>query len=528
VAEPINSYDEVPYASHPFAQTHPDRLAAIATMLGLDPPAVDRCRVLELGCASGGNLIPMAEGLPNASFLGIDLSEKQVVQGQEQITSLRLTNLELRHMDIATASADLGTFDYVICHGVFSWVARPVQEKILSLCEELLSPKGIAYISYNTLPGWRMRGTIRDMMLFHAGAISSPQQRVEQAVALLKFMAEAAVKQNTSYGNFLTSELELLRHTTESYVFHDHLEEHNDPLYFHQFVERAATHGLRYVGEAEVPTMVPDHFSPEVSEVLNRLSPDQVRLEQYLDFLRNRTFRQTLLCRATEQPNYKVAAQRLTLLNVASPMRPVSATPRLERGVEEEFHGPDDLRIQSGEPIVKAALTLLGEAWPQSIPFARLRALASERVRPGPLHDSTAIRQETEILASTLWRFYATASTQVLHLTTTPFRGTRRIGERPVARPLARWQAERGEYVTNLLHGITPLREGERRLLAGLDGQHDENALLQILEASLARGELTVQEQGEPVTNPQRIRELLREALTATLADFVRSALMAA
>jgi cyclopropane fatty-acyl-phospholipid synthase-like methyltransferase len=149
---PRTSYDEVPYESHPFPQTHPDRLATIATLLGLRPPPVQRCRVLELGCAAGGNLIPMALGLPQSSFVGIDLSAVEVAEGQQLIAQLGLKNVQLRHLSILDAGPDLGRFDYILCHGVYSWVPTAVQDKILDVCKHNLSPHGVAYVSYNTLP----------------------------------------------------------------------------------------------------------------------------------------------------------------------------------------------------------------------------------------------------------------------------------------------------------------------------------------------------------------------------------------
>jgi 2-polyprenyl-3-methyl-5-hydroxy-6-metoxy-1,4-benzoquinol methylase len=156
------SYDEVPYESHPYPQTHPSRLAAVATLFGLRPPAVETARVLELGCAAGGNLTPVAEAFPKATLLGVDASARQIGDGQRFVERLGLSNLTLKHANILDLGPDLGTFDYIICHGVFSWVQTPVQEKILDICAKHLSPSGIAYISYNTYPGWHMRGMIRD------------------------------------------------------------------------------------------------------------------------------------------------------------------------------------------------------------------------------------------------------------------------------------------------------------------------------------------------------------------------------
>jgi tRNA G46 methylase TrmB len=95
-----SAYDVVPYPSYPFPQTHPDRLATIATLFGMKPAPVEHCRVLELGCASGGNLIPMAATLPESTFVGIDRSRKQVAQGQVTIDALDLRNIEQRQLDL--------------------------------------------------------------------------------------------------------------------------------------------------------------------------------------------------------------------------------------------------------------------------------------------------------------------------------------------------------------------------------------------------------------------------------------------
>src|SRR5262245_57118876 len=117
-----NSYDDVPYENFAFVQTHPDRLATIARMFGLITPEVSTSRVLELGCASGGNLLPMAFNLPRAEFVGIDLSQRQIERGRETIAAVGIPNARLEHASILDISRDWGTFDYIICHGVFSWV----------------------------------------------------------------------------------------------------------------------------------------------------------------------------------------------------------------------------------------------------------------------------------------------------------------------------------------------------------------------------------------------------------------------
>src|SRR5262249_26620757 len=149
------AYDEVVYPSYVYSQTHPDRLATIATLLGMNPTSVESCRVLELGCGAGGNLIPMAFDLSESGFVGIDLAGSAISQGRELIKALGLKNISLQQADLMDLSSELGKFDYIIAHGLFSWVPEVVRDRILAICRAHLAPEGVAYISYNAYPGCR-------------------------------------------------------------------------------------------------------------------------------------------------------------------------------------------------------------------------------------------------------------------------------------------------------------------------------------------------------------------------------------
>ena len=185
-----SSYEVVPYHGRPSGESHPDTLATIATLFGMKPPSVPHARVLEIGCASGENLIPMAAELPEGRFLGIDASERQVAEGRATIEAAGLGNVELRRMDLLDAGPDLGTFDYIVCHGVFSWVTPAVQQGILSLIAATLAPTGLAYVSYNTYPGWHMRGIVRDAMLFHIDGEADPREGIRKGREVLDFLVQ--------------------------------------------------------------------------------------------------------------------------------------------------------------------------------------------------------------------------------------------------------------------------------------------------------------------------------------------------
>src|SRR5262249_25122920 len=153
---------------------------------------------------------------------------------------------------------------YVIAHGLYSWVPNTTQEKILEICKRHMAPNGVAYVGYNTLPGWRMRGSVRDLMRYHALTFPEPDRRMAQARAMLDFLARGVPEENNAYAKLLRSELDPLRQAPDYYILHEYLADINEPLYFSQFVERAYAHGLQYLADAEFATMLALRFPPQV------------------------------------------------------------------------------------------------------------------------------------------------------------------------------------------------------------------------------------------------------------------------
>src|ERR1700712_671865 len=183
------AYDATPYTSNSFPQSAPGQLAAVAHLFGLEPPKVSTARVLEIGCAAGGNLIPFAAGHPRARVVGIDLSSVQIDDGRARVQALGIDNVELLAGDIARMDlAALGLFDFVIAHGVYSWVPAEVQDALLSAFRRCLAPDGIGYCSYNVYPGWKSKEILRDAMLLARGASTSPDDKARDARGMVDFL----------------------------------------------------------------------------------------------------------------------------------------------------------------------------------------------------------------------------------------------------------------------------------------------------------------------------------------------------
>jgi methyltransferase-like protein len=473
----MSSYDDVPYSVGAFPQTHPDRLATLATLFGMHPAPPDKCRVLELGCAAAGNLIPMAWAMPASRFVGVDLSQRQIEDGKRAVAELSLPNLDLRAMSILDVGpAELGEFDYILAHGVYSWVPPAVQDRILQICGEQLAPHGVAYISYNAYPGWHARGAIREMLWYHTGRFADPAERVREARGLLAFLADAVPADDAGFGSLVRQELALLRMTPDTYLLHEHLEEFNEPLYFHQFIDRAAAKGLQYLGEAQITAMVAGRFGAQTERTLRAISPDLLHMEQYMDFLRNRMFRQTLLCRAHLDVEHHLRSEAVEGFRVASSAQADQATTEVASDQPMTFRGAagQGASLTTRDPLMKAAMAHLSARWPLPITFGDV--LSGARATLGL--DGPVIADVSRGLATRLLNCYASGLVE-FSLSTPPF--VVEASQHPVASPYARLRAQTGDRVTNVrLEGVA-LTEPSRLVLQNLDGRHDRAALARLV-----------------------------------------------
>ncbi|AGJ01416.1 unknown [Rickettsia prowazekii str. Madrid E] len=233
------SYDEVPYPPFTFSHTYPPYLRTIGKLFGLNPPPLETAKILDIGCGVGVNLLNFAETYPKSQSLGVDLSKTQIEIGKKTISDAKIKNVRLKALSILDLDESYGKFDYIVCHGVYSWVSKEVQDKILEVLNKLLNPNGIAFISYNTLPGWNMQNTIREMMMFHSESFNTSHDKLQQSKLLLKFINDSLENSTTPYANFLREEAKLISTYADSYVLHEYLGEINTGTYFHQFIEKA-------------------------------------------------------------------------------------------------------------------------------------------------------------------------------------------------------------------------------------------------------------------------------------------------
>ena len=444
------AYNEFPYVGRAFNYTHPDRLAVHGALGGLQPAPVERCRVLELGCGDGGNLLPMAYSLPESQFLGIDLAAKPIAAGATLAGELRLANVELQAMDILDFPTAAGPFDYIIAHGIYSWVPPAVREKLLAICGAQLAPHGVAYISYQTAPGSYGTSIVHGMMRYQASRRpgAAEEEIVRAGVDMLRLVIHSTPEPDL-YRALLARELETLEQRLEnpggpSWVYHDLGTEISEPVYFHQFMAQAGRHGLQFLSELrrEAPNL--NHYTPATGEFMDTLTGDALATEQYRDFLADRNFRRTLLCRADAPVDLSRALDRVDPLYVAGALQSAAAPdPEGDPLAAEDFTMPQGPKITVNHPVAKAALRRVGCAWPAAVSFAELTAGCAPA--------------DAKYLATTLLVLFRA---NLIGLTTSPPRMALTVTERPVASAFVRRQIARGlPNVTNLRHVEVEIQE---------------------------------------------------------------------
>ena len=479
-------YTAISYDSRPFAQSDPARLLGLARMHGLTVPDLARARVLELGCASGANLVPLAARLPGARFLGIDLAPRHVAEARARIASAGLANVEVRQADITTFDTGGERFDAVICHGVYSWVPPETRRAILRIVSDCLSETGVAYVSYNVLPGWHVRGPIRELMRLHAGSERERglAERIARARAVIASLA-AMMPADTLLGDKLREEAAGAAIRSDAYVLGEFLAPFNAPCRFHELATAAAGAGLAFLCEADPETSVPETHGEETARLVHTLVAGRPeRTEQWIDLCIGRQFRQTLLVRERHARAIARPPDPRHILALPVHGRLLHVSDEDDRFV---YRSAANRTFEARSLAVHYAVEQLAAAFPETRTVEELSAGVGElgvTVGPG---------ERAEIAAAVLDMLRG----GLVRPSSVPVRVGRADAERPVAFTLARSDAAAGRReTTSLLHEPVGFGGVEAALLPLLDGTRDRAELCRALQGTIDRGPIDGSEPG--------------------------------
>ena len=366
------SYDDAPYKSKTFYYTQPGRQQMVLKLLGFKTPDLKNARVLEIGCSFGGNIIPFALENPKAEVIGIDLSSVQIEEGNRIIENLGLENIRLIHQNVLDFDEKLGKFDYIICHGVFSWVNEEVQRGILNVIKNHLSENGSAIISYNTYPGWKNLEVVRDVMLFRDEMLKSRGEPINESNAVrygrgaIEFLSQFSILNEK-----IKEGIKGIEDKDDYYILHEYLEDTNQPTYLYDFNKMLLEHGLIHVVDSDLMKTFPN-ISNEIEEKLvAECGNDNIAKEQYYDFLLDRQFRISII---THEANKEK-------INISKDVRIVDLKEIDIRGKYEKnkdgFYTIENNEIKDEE--VTTILDILSENYPNTMTIDELEKKVIER-----------------------------------------------------------------------------------------------------------------------------------------------------
>lgn len=446
----MTSYDTVAYPSATFPQTHPDRLALIAGLHGLAAPPIERARVLEIGGGDGFNLIALAAAWPEAQFLNFDLSGEAIRRGEALVTAAGMTNIRVEQADILdfAQTVEPGSFDYIIAHGVYAWVPPVVQQATLALIGRALAADGVAFVSFNALPGGHVRRVMRDMLMHALDGIVAIADRMKAARAFLEQHARPQEGDDAVVTAIRAQAVAMLGRP-DAVLFHDELGDCFEPVSLTRIASDAAAVGLEFLddsgrnrlGDGFLPDDAADPGTDPTAAVLRAAQTD--------DYVAMRFFRQALFVLAGRNP-----ARQPQLASLGSCWATGQFASDGEGGITVQ-----DTTFALRDAGLTDWLLQLGRDWPRYHPVAEL----------GDDPD----RMEA---------LYRLLRMGLIHLSTRPQPFVLAPSDRPLASPLVRAQLALGQPQVTTLHFEQMKLDdpAARGLIAALDGTADKAALEQV------------------------------------------------
>ena len=509
------NYDAVPYPNITHHATNPLRTAALARLMGMTPQAPDHCRVLDIGCATGANILAMAALYPASEYVGVDLSTVQIDQGRAIAAQLGIENITFHAVDLAEIDARFGHFDYIIAHGLYSWIPAGARDELMRVCHDNLASNGVAYISYNTFPGWHTFSAYREMLLYRTQHLTEPRARIKAAKDFFTFLHNAWPAERNYHGAFLEGimnqlerDADLLGNERDSYLFHEYLEEVNEPVYVSQFLDHADAYGLQYLCDAELHLDFPNGFEPGVADTIDAMATNLSEYQQYMDHVRMRAFRRTLLCHKEQEISRTLRVDRLRGLYLGASLRKAPDAPPLHSSDREAFDAGSGITFTTNHPLTKAALTLTRTRFPETFRMEQLvqagAALLQEAERaaePATVQPTPIGAQDVAELGANLLRM-VTAYSSMLEVWALPAPWAAAAGERPRLSRWARFELRTSPFVTNLRHERVRLDPLEAAVARLLDGTHTAADICAALEADVRAGRIVLHDEPHDESAP--------------------------
>ncbi|WPY00208.1 Methyltransferase domain protein [Candidatus Trichorickettsia mobilis] len=489
--EDSSAYEAMPYENQSCLQSHPYHLMTLGVLFGVNAVKPEQARVLELGCATGWNILPHAVNYPEAEFIGVDLSKVQIDKANKYAIGLGLKNIKFHHCSITDIDESWGKFDYIIANGILSWVSDAIRDKIFEICNKNLSENGIAYISYNTLPGWNSTRNAIDIMTYSTRNYKNIQERIVQSKACLQFIADSVVDQDAAYTQSLHLERDIVENLSNFELKSNYLGEINRSFYFNEFIAEANKYNLQYLTDSSLFTMSMKGTPAEITELLKGDS-DAIEKEQYIDFIINRRHRESLLCHA------KLALSlanndRLKQFNMTCNVLPTKHIDDIDINNDSErieFVDPtnNNLSLSTASPYLKAVLYSFADCYDHPLSFDELTMMATQKLKK---FDNNILEKVQDRLLNNLMGL---VSQGYVNITLQYFQVPEPNLDKPCLTKIALYQVRNTQngWVTNLKHGIVNINELEIMAMQYMDGKLDRKEILERVLINIKEKDLTL------------------------------------
>jgi SAM-dependent methyltransferase len=506
-----SGYEQLPFKSKADRTKHPDRIATIAYLYGLVSPPLERCRFLDFGCGTGSDCLALALELPGARVIGYDPVEGPMEQSRFVAGLVGVENLKLVAGELPPTEEQ---FDYIVSHGVVSWVGADESRRIIRTIAELLAPEGLACISFNALPGWNYRSPIRELLRCYDRPAADANTRVKNAREILRGFRRYLPEESSS-GIVLHRELKRLATESDAYLFHEFLSAESTPYLLSELVAIAQSYGLRYVGDASPYRLMRERLeylgvSGGVLPVPASVGTSAVAQEQFMDMLFGMSFRSAIFCRDDRDVFPLVDRERFASCSFACSLKPLES----EFAVEPSSGRRGWMDLRGRRYVTKTDeesqfLSVVACAWPAYVSGRDVLAQISGGSRAlGPMLHELFI-------------------SEILDVSRTPPLIAQEVSERPVGHPLARFEAQQGSLVTTYRHESVELGELECLVLTLLDGTISEANLVERLAVWVDSGQYTLEDDGDSLREPELVKARLTVLIDGVMQNLLQAGLLA-
>lgn len=460
--------------------TFPDHLALCTIWHNGRHSPLHRFHLTELGCGDGANLLPIAFYHPDSTFIGIDNAESELSRASEGARQIGLQNIQFVQPDVRDLEpAEFAPCDYIIAHGLYSWVSDDTRESILQFCQNCLSPTGLAYISYNAQPGWASRGLVRDILLRSRTVQQAAiEDKANKAMEVASQLLDTLPSRDYAYAALLADELQRVRDGKPFYVFHEYLEEFNEGFWLRDFVEHARQNDLNYVCDAQF-SQWEGQIPKELRLTLSQAGLDPIEQEETADLLCNRYFHASILCRSDAPREPRSHQEMFEHVYIASSLCAESDPFDLTEGVVELFIGAHDQEITLDVSITKAAVVLLAAQWPAGM---QLKTLFQKAAKLLIEHGCEVLdKAQTQLVEEMITLFEVGAIN--LRLKEPNFNMT--TSEYPKIHALARYEIGHSEALTTPYHLPLTLNMQMLEVARVMDGSKSKNEIKQLFSEEI-------------------------------------------